>query len=156
VAYLYYASVQSACELPWKIKLRFIGVFKTATRQFSMHFLSRVVLPAGKGNHKALKGYNQATKSHLVWLNDVCVFYDIQHYSPYSKIAIERSGWQECIATGQAIVFGEDLEPATASDEMRETVLALDNNQPQPPTLESSHTTQRPCLTAGVCWKKLL
>jgi hypothetical protein len=52
-------------------------------------------------------------------------------------------------------VFGEDLEPATVS--MRwETVLALDNNQPQPPALESSHTTQQPCLTAGVCWKKLI
>jgi hypothetical protein len=62
--------------------------------------------------------------------------------------------------TGQANVFGDDLEPATVSDEMGGS-FSLDNNQPQPPTLlvasfESSHTTQQHCLTAGVCWKKLL
>jgi Transposase IS4 len=60
VADSYYASVQSACELK-RIKLRFIGVLKTATKQFPMHYLSRVLLAAGKGDHKALKRYDQDT-----------------------------------------------------------------------------------------------
>jgi hypothetical protein len=40
-------------------------------------------------------------------------------------------------------------------------VLGLENKRQQSATathhyLESSHTTQQPCLTAGVCWKKLI
>jgi len=48
----YFASVQCAKEL-WKIGLRFIGVVKTATRQFPMDHLSSIQLN-GRGDHYGL------------------------------------------------------------------------------------------------------
>ena len=49
----YFASVQAALRLK-AMGLRFIGTVKTATRGFPMHYLQRVILPGGKGDHKAL------------------------------------------------------------------------------------------------------
>jgi hypothetical protein len=68
-----------------------------------------------------------------------------------------RSGWQECLATGQAIVFGEDLEPATVDDEMGDSFSIKQQSATATHiSSESSNTTQQHRLTAGVCWKKLL
>ena len=53
VADSYFASVQAALRLK-AMGLRFIGTVKTATRGFPMHYLQRVLLPGGKGDHKAL------------------------------------------------------------------------------------------------------
>jgi hypothetical protein len=61
--------------------------------------------------------------------------------------------------TGQANVFGDDLEPATVSDEMGDNFSIRMRQQSATAhhiSLESSHTTQQHCLTAGVCWKMLL
>jgi Transposase IS4 len=49
----YYASVQCAKRC-MDMGLRFIGVVKTATRGFPMHFLSNFQLDAGKGDRKGL------------------------------------------------------------------------------------------------------
>jgi hypothetical protein len=62
--------------------------------------------------------------------------------------------------TGQANVFGDDLEPATVmlSDEMGDDFSFRKRQQSATAhhiSFESSHTTQQHCLTAGVCWKML-
>ena len=53
VADSYFASVQAAKAL-FRMGLRFIGTVKTATKGFPMHYLQRVHLPGGKGDHRAL------------------------------------------------------------------------------------------------------
>ena len=53
VADSYFASVQAARAL-FRMGLRFIGTVKTATKGFPMHYLQRVHLPGGKGDHKVL------------------------------------------------------------------------------------------------------
>ena len=53
VADSYFASVQSAKEL-FSMGLRFIGTVKTATKNFPMNFLQRVLLPGGKGDSRSL------------------------------------------------------------------------------------------------------
>jgi Transposase IS4 len=104
VADSYYASVQSAREL-WRIKLRFIGVLKTATKQFPMHYLSRVLLPAGKGDHKALKGYDQDTGCQLlaiVWADRERRFFISTCASAAPGRVIERRRWRQKDTTPNA------------------------------------------------------
>lgn len=61
----YFASVQAATAL-FNMGLRFIGTVKTATKGFPMHFLQRVVLPGGKGDHKALLSKHPETGMSLL------------------------------------------------------------------------------------------
>ena len=67
VADSYFASVQAAKVL-FGMGLRFIGTVKTATRAFPMHFLQRVQMPNGKGDHKALLAKDQETGTFLMAL----------------------------------------------------------------------------------------
>jgi Transposase IS4 len=104
VADSYYASVQSAREL-WKIKLRLIGVLKTATRQFPMHYLSRVILPAGKGDHKALKATDGNTGCQLlaiVWADRERRFFISTCSSAAPGRVIERRWWRQRDTTPNA------------------------------------------------------
>ena len=60
----YSASVQSAVQL-LHLGLRFIGVVKTATRAFPMHFLSQVEMD-GRGQHTTLRCHMQDTVKSLM------------------------------------------------------------------------------------------
>jgi hypothetical protein len=71
VADSYFASV-SACVRLFEIGLRFIGVVKTATRQFPMNYLGSLPLPGGKGSRKGLLTTDEATGCQLmsfVWVD---------------------------------------------------------------------------------------
>ena len=111
VADSYYASVQTAREL-WRIKLRFIGVLKTATKQFPMHYLSRVLLPAGKGDHKALKAYDPASMYQLlaiVWTDRERRFFISSCASAAPGQVIERRRWRQTDPTPNAAPALEDI-----------------------------------------------
>jgi hypothetical protein len=58
--------------------------------------------------------------------------------------------------TGQANVFGIDLEPATMMGDDFSIRKRQQSATAAHISLVSSHTTQQPCLTAGVCWKMLI
>jgi Transposase IS4 len=97
VADSYFASVQSAREL-WKIRLRFIGVEKNATRQYPMHFLSRCLLPGGKGDHRALKATDPETGCQLlaiVWADRERRFFISTCCSTAPGTVIERKRWRQ-------------------------------------------------------------
>jgi Transposase IS4 len=111
VADSYYASVQTAREL-WRIKLRFIGVLKTATKQFPMHYLSRVLLPGGKGDHKALKGYDSASGCQLlaiVWADRERRFFISSCASAAPGRLIERRRWRQTDPTPNAAPVLEEI-----------------------------------------------
>jgi Transposase IS4 len=104
VADSYYASVQSAREL-WKIKLRFIGVLKTATKQFPMHYLARCLLPNGKGDHRALKATDPDTGCQLlaiVWADRERRFFVSSCCSSAPGRVIERRRWRQRDTTPNA------------------------------------------------------
>jgi Transposase IS4 len=97
VADSYYASVQSAREL-WKIKLRFIGVLKTATRQYPLHYLQRCILPAGKGDHRALRSTDPETGCQMlaiVWADRERRFFVSTCASSAPGRVIERRRWRQ-------------------------------------------------------------
>ena len=71
VADSYFASVQSAIELK-KHGLRFIGVVKTAVKQFPMSHLANVQLLGSKGDRHGLLSLDKETGTQLcafVWLD---------------------------------------------------------------------------------------
>ncbi len=71
VADSYFASV-SACTRLFEIGLRFIGVAKTATKQFPMSYLGSLPLPGGKGSRKGLVSTDEQTGCQLmsfVWVD---------------------------------------------------------------------------------------
>lgn len=71
VADSYFASVQSALRLK-SIGLRFIGVVKTAHKEFPMNYLSRYEMPGGRGDRKALHSHDSASATDLlafVWVD---------------------------------------------------------------------------------------
>ena len=71
VADSYFASVQAALRLA-SIGLRFIGVIKTATREYPMHYLGHYVLEGGRGDQKALLSHDTASGTDLmvfVWVD---------------------------------------------------------------------------------------
>ena len=68
----YFASVQTVCEL-WKLGFRFIGVVKTATKQFPMEYLNRVALDErGDCHHlvsKMMSGDDEIHLKAFVWMD---------------------------------------------------------------------------------------
>jgi hypothetical protein len=77
-----------------------------------MHFLSRVVLPAGKGDHKALKGYDQATGCQLlaiVWADRERRFFISSCASAAPGRVIERRRWRQTDPTPNAAPVLEEI-----------------------------------------------
>ena len=71
VADSYFSSVSAAIRLK-EIGLRFIGVVKTATKEYPMQFLGSVPLPGGKGSRKGLLTTDERTGTQLlafVWVD---------------------------------------------------------------------------------------
>ena len=71
VADSYFASVQSVIELK-KNGLHFIGVMKTAVKQFLMSYLANVQLLGSKGDHHGLLSLDKETGTQLcafVWFD---------------------------------------------------------------------------------------
>ena len=71
VADSYFASVSAAIRLK-EIGLRFIGVVKTATKEYPMNYLGSVELPGGKGSRKGLLTTDEETGTLLlafVWVD---------------------------------------------------------------------------------------
>ena len=71
VADSYFASVSAAIRLK-EIGLRFIGVVKTATKEFPMQHLGSIPLPGGRGSRKGLLTTDEATGTQLlsfVWVD---------------------------------------------------------------------------------------
>ena len=71
VADSYFASVSAAIRLK-EIGLRFIGVVKTATKEYPMQYLGSVPLPGGRGSQKGLLTTDEATGTQLlsfVWVD---------------------------------------------------------------------------------------
>jgi Transposase IS4 len=71
VADSYFASVSAAIRLK-SIGLRFIGVIKTATKEYPMQYLGSVPLPGGRGSRKGLLTTDADTGTQLlsfVWVD---------------------------------------------------------------------------------------
>ena len=71
VADLYFASVSAAIRLK-EIGLRFIGVVKTATKEFPMACLGSTELHLGKGDLKGIISMDETTGTQLlahVWVD---------------------------------------------------------------------------------------
>jgi Transposase IS4 len=71
VADSYFASVSAALRLK-SIGLRFIGVIKTATREYPMRYLASIPLPGGRGSRKGLLSTDEASGTQLlsfVWVD---------------------------------------------------------------------------------------
>ena len=67
----YFASVSAAIRLK-EIGLRFIGVVKTATKEYPMQYLGSIPLPGGRGSRKGLLTTDEATGCQLmsfVWVD---------------------------------------------------------------------------------------
>ena len=96
VADSYFASVQAAKVL-FGMGLRFIGTVKTSTKGFPMHYLQRVLLPGGKGDHRALLTKDEETGTFmmaLVWADrDRRYFITTCSSSPLGNV-ISRRRWR--------------------------------------------------------------
>ena len=71
VADSYFASVSAAIRLK-QIGLRFIGVVKTATKEYPMNHLGSIELPGGRGSQKGLLTTDQESGTQLlafVWVD---------------------------------------------------------------------------------------
>ena len=71
VADSYFASVPAAIRLK-EAGLRFIGIVKTATKEYPMQYLGSVELHGGKGSRKGLTTTDEATGTQLlsfVWVD---------------------------------------------------------------------------------------
>jgi Transposase IS4 len=71
VADSYFASVPAALRLK-SIGLRFIGVIKTATKEYPMRYLSSIPLPGGRGSRKGLLSTDAESGTQLlsfVWVD---------------------------------------------------------------------------------------
>ena len=67
----YFASVSAAIRLK-EIGLRFIGVVKTATKEYPMQYLGSIPLPGGRGSRMGLLTTDEATGTQLmsfVWVD---------------------------------------------------------------------------------------
>ena len=65
VADSYFASVSSAIR-PKEIGFRFIGVVKTATKEYPMPHLGSIPLPGGRGSRKGLINTDETTGTQLL------------------------------------------------------------------------------------------
>ena len=92
--------------------LRFIGTVKTATRDFPMHYLQRVHLPGGKGDHKALLAKDAETGTFLmafVWADrDRRYFISTCSLSAPGSV-IKRKRWRQRDLTPNADPVNEHI-----------------------------------------------
>jgi Transposase IS4 len=97
VADSYFASRQSAIRL-YVMGPRFIGVLKTATKGFPMHYLQRVKLPGGKGEHRALLSHDDASGCTLlgfVWVDRERRYFISTCSSTAPGHVIKRRCWRQ-------------------------------------------------------------
>jgi Transposase IS4 len=114
VADSYFASVQSAREL-YRMGLRFIGTVKTATKHFPMHWLARVVLPGGKGDHRALLAKDVDTGLSLlafVWADRDRRYFISTCLSTAPGKVIKRRRWRQRDTTPNAEPDLEEIQIA--------------------------------------------
>ena len=92
----YFASVQAAKAL-FNMGLRFIGTVKTATKGFPMHFLQRVLLPGGKGDHKALLARDETGMNMIamVWADRDRRYFIATCSSTSPGNTIQRRRWRQ-------------------------------------------------------------
>ena len=116
VADSYFASVQAAKTL-FAMGLRFIGTVKTATKAFPMHYLQRVLLPGGKGDHRALLSKDQETgmvMMSFVWADRDCMYFIATCSSSAPGSIIKRRRWRQRDPT-------PDAEPEVEHVRIRQT-----------------------------------
>ena len=93
----YFASVTTAIELK-KIGLRFIGVVKTATRQFPMAYLQAIPLLDGKGDMRGLMSTDAPTNTKLLaftWVDRERRFFISTAGSLSPGAPIYRERWRQ-------------------------------------------------------------
>ena len=121
VADSYFASVQAASAL-FNMGLRFIGTVKTATRGFPMHFLQRVLLPGGKGDHKALLSKDKETGTFMmamVWADRDRRYFISTCSSSSPGTMILRHRWRQRDLTPNANPVKEQVRiPQTQAGEL--------------------------------------
>ena len=104
VAGSYFASVPAAIRL-YGIGLRFIGVLKTATKEYPMGWLSHVVLPEGKGDRRGLTTVDMATATRLlafVWCDRDRRYFITTCSNIQDDKAINRNQWRQVDRTANA------------------------------------------------------
>jgi Transposase IS4 len=112
VADSYFASVQAAKELH-RMGLCFIGTVKTATKGFPMHYLQRVLLPGGKGDHHGLLAKDPTSGVSLlafVWADCDQRFFILTCLSTAPGTIIKRRRWRQRDPTPNAEPMLEIIE----------------------------------------------
>jgi Transposase IS4 len=97
VADSYFASVGAAIRLK-EIGLRFIGVVKTATREYPMQYLGSIELPGGKGSRKGVLTTDEATGTQLlafVWVDRDRRYFISTASSLEEGYSIQRYRWTQ-------------------------------------------------------------
>ena len=121
VADSYFASVEAARAL-FNMGLRFTGTVKTATRSFPMHYLQRVLLPKGKGDHKALLAKDQETGMFMmafVWADRDRRYFIATCSSSAPGSMIVRQRWRQRDLTANADPEKEQIRiPQTEAGEL--------------------------------------
>jgi hypothetical protein len=78
--------------------LRFIGVLKTATKGYPMHYFQRLELPGGKGDSKALLSYDDSSGCTLlgfVWVDRDRRYFISTCSSTAAGTVIKRRRWRQ-------------------------------------------------------------
>jgi Transposase IS4 len=104
VADSYFASVQSALRLK-EMGLRFIGTVKQAHKGYPMRYLSRVELPNGKGDHRALIHKDPDSGTDLLaccWVDRDRRFFISTCLSTTAGREISRQRWRQVDRTPNA------------------------------------------------------
>jgi hypothetical protein len=97
VADSYFASV-SACVRLFEIGCRFIGVVKTATKQFPMNFLGSLPLPGGKGSRKGLLSTDASSGCQMmsfVWVDRDRRYFILSASSLCEGKTVARNRWTQ-------------------------------------------------------------
>jgi len=97
VADSYFASVPAAIRL-FGIGLRFIGVLKTAIREYPMDYLSHVLLPADKGDRRGVYTVDGTTGTRLlafVWCDRDRRYFVTTCSNIQDGAAIDRVQWRQ-------------------------------------------------------------
>ena len=112
VADSYFASVSAAIRLK-QIGLRFIGVVKTATKEYPMNHLGSIELPGGRGSQKGLLTTDQESGTQLlafVWVDRDRRYFISTASSLEAGTPVQRMRWAQANRTLNA-------EPARAARE---------------------------------------
>ena len=107
----YFASVQAALRLK-DMGLRFIGVVKTAHKGFPMHYLSRIVLPDGKGDYRALLHTDAESGTSVmacVWADRERRYFVSTCSSTSPGMEINRYRWRQRDETPNAAPVRENI-----------------------------------------------